>query len=336
MMRYSRFLNRIQRAERPTRFKTSRLFSSPKFVLQGVFKVKKFFRSKLFLSVILLLITAFLIFGVLPTLEAAKTETITVVQCIDNVEAGTQITESMLTTKTVGKLGLDNSVITDKTQIAGKYAATDIRRSTALYADMFSESWEEVDGAVDTMIGEKDKLITVSLSSGAASVGGQIRPGSRVDVLTEKVKAAVPTEYGYTVDDTIEMERTTILSNVLVYKVMNANLEDITDLTRQWKALQSSGSDEELKSSLIPAYVTLAVNDEQALKLANQEYSGTIHLVLTQSTQDTAAEKKASAEPTAKDTTPAQTPADPNAQAGENTPANPNGGSVEPDANKAA
>ena len=31
---------------------------------------------------------------------------------------------------------------------------------------------------------------------------------------------------------------------------------------------------------MVPAYVTLIVNNEQAVKLANQEYDGTVHLVL--------------------------------------------------------
>ena len=46
---------------------------------------------------------------------------------------------------------------------------------------------------------------------------------------------------------------------------------------------------------MVPAYVTLIVNNDQAVKLANQDYDGTVHLVLypeIKKAEDTATKDK--------------------------------------------
>ena len=91
-------------------------------------------------------------------------------------------------------------------------------------------------------------------------------------------------EYGQAVGNTdkIEMEMTTLLKNVIVYKLQNQAMEDVTSLNRKFYSIQQAndGSEKDFDSSLVPAFVTVIVNDEQAVKLANQEYSGTVHMLL--------------------------------------------------------
>lgn len=202
---------------------------------------------------------------------------------MDDIELGTQITDSMLITKTIGKYGIDASVITAKDAIIGKYAANDIRHSTNLYSDMFVDEWEEVEGVIDTLLKTGDKIITLSLGSGAQSVGGLIRTGSIVDVLTQTDEEPIYDEYGSRIDDDEpEMVLTELLEGVMVYKVLNSALEDISELRRQWISLLEAGdgSESDFDASLTPAFVSLIVSDEQAVELANQEYSGKVHLVL--------------------------------------------------------
>ena len=80
------------------------------------------------------------------------------------------------------------------------------------------------------------------------------------------------------------MELSLLLERVVVYKVQNSALEDITELQRRYKAAleANDGSEEDIDSSMIPAFVTLIVSDDQAYDLVQQEkYSnGTVHLVL--------------------------------------------------------
>ena len=234
----------------------------------------KFLRSKLFISIILLALAAVLTFVLLPKMYGSQQATEDVVQFIDDVNAGTQISEEMLSTKKIGRYGVDAAVITKKSDIVGKYAAKDIRHDSNLYSDMFADDWSEVDGAVDTLLKDGDKLITLSLDSAAQSVGGQAKPGDVVDILTQKAVKVSLDEYGQAVGNTdkIEMEMTTLLKNVIVYKLQNQAMEDVTSLNRKFYSIQQAndGSEKDFDSSLVPAFVTVIVNDEQAVKLANQ------------------------------------------------------------------
>lgn len=269
----------------------------------------KFFRSKLFISIILLLMAAILTFAFLPKMYESQNTTMTVVQFINDVNLGTKISEDMLVTKTIGQYGVDKSVITSKAQIVGKYATNDIRHDTNLYSDMFTDNWNEVDGVIDTLLKDGDKLVTLTLSSGAKSVGGLVNPGDYVDVLTQKASAVTLDEW-VTPDDKIEMEMTQLLTHVRVYKLQNNALEDISELSRKYHSLveANDGSEENFDSSMVPAYVTLIVNNDQAVKLANQEYDGTVHLVLypeIKKAEDTATKDTKPSANTEKKETPA-------------------------------
>lgn len=269
----------------------------------------KFFRSKLFISIILLLMAAILTFAFLPKMYGSQNTTMTVVQFINDVNLGTKISEDMLVTKTIGQYGVDKSVITSKDQIVGKYATNDIRHDTNLYSDMFTDNWNEVDGVIDTLLKDGDKLVTLTLSSGAKSVGGLVNPGDYVDVLTQKASAMTLDEW-VTPDDKIEMEMTQLLTHVRVYKLQNNALEDISELSRKYHSLveANDGSEENFDSSMVPAYVTLIVNNDQAVKLANQEYDGTVHLVLypeIKKAEDTATKDTKPSTNTEKKETPA-------------------------------
>lgn len=108
------------------------------------------------------------------------------------------------------------------------------------------------------------------MSSGAKSVGGLVNPGDFVDVLTQKANAVAVDEWAPT-DDKIEMEMTQLLTHVRVYKLQNNALEDISELSRKYHSLveANDGSEENFDSSMVPAYVTLIVSNDQAVKLAN-------------------------------------------------------------------
>lgn len=291
--------------------------------------MSRILRSKLFISIILLICAGFLTFWVLPQVNNAKSETVTVVQMIEDVNAGTRISETMVTTKEIGKYGVDNAVITKKDDVVGKYAATNIRRGTNVYSDMFVNEFTQVDGALDSILKPTDRLVTVTLPSAAAGMAKMLKPGSVVDVLTQQAKkAAVVDEYGYAEeDDTIIMEQVPLMQNVVVYKIYNNALDETDELQRRYTSLleANDGSEEDFDSSMIPVYVTLIVNDEQALKLGNQEYNGNIHLVLHPTEEYTAdgivqVENDNAAAPSA-DNTSNEAGNTPSAVDGDNTPA---------------
>ena len=58
--------------------------------------MRRFFRSKLFISIILLVMAALLTFVFLPKLYGSQSETIDIVQFIDDVNVGTKISLSLI------------------------------------------------------------------------------------------------------------------------------------------------------------------------------------------------------------------------------------------------
>ena len=242
----------------------------------------RFLRSKLFISLVLICLAFFLSFVVLPRMYGAQDQTVDIVMFVSDVNLGTRITENMIRTKTVGKHGLDMNAITDKNAIIGKYAVKDIDYRLPLLPDMFADTFEEVDGAVDTLIKPGQKLFTITTSTLAKSVAAQIKPGAKIDIYTQVIPEPEYDEWGNEIetDDEIEFELLPSMTGVLIYKVQNAAGEDIAELTRKWQAAIEAGSEEDAGGSLIPSVVTLIVNDEQSLILSKQEYAGTVHMAL--------------------------------------------------------
>ncbi len=247
----------------------------------------KLFRSRLFLTIIGLLIAAVVSFVLLPNLYESQSSTVAVVQLVGGVPAGTEIKDYMLTTKQIGAYGIDGAIVKDKKDIIGKYAAYQLRGETLLYKDQFVDAFAEVDGAAEYLLKPGEQLMTVTVGA-AASVGGQIKTGSIVDIYTQNLDLdeVLYDDYGFPINnsvDLIDMGLDPLLSDVCVFKVLNGQLEDVTELQREWRALKAANdsASEDYGSALIPAYVTLIVNAEQAELLAQQQYNGKIHLVLS-------------------------------------------------------
>lgn len=246
--------------------------------------VKKFFRSKLFISLILLVLAGILTFVFLPKMYGTQSEVMDVVQLINDAKLGERITEDMLVTKTIGKYGVDKAVITNKQDIVGKYATRELRHDTNLYSDMFTDEWKSITGAMDTLLVEDDRLIAVTLGTLADSVGGTLRAGDVIDAVTVK-KSTITNEYGEVIED-----ETPVLLNeykgLVVYKVVNSAGEDVSDLSRKFTSMveANDGSEENFDSSLIPAVAILIapadMTDAQKAALVEQSRDSTVTLIL--------------------------------------------------------
>lgn len=246
--------------------------------------MRKFLRSKIFISLILLALAFILTFVMIPKIYGKQAETMTVVQFTKDVNLGTVITSEMLKTNTIGSYGVNRGVITNPEEVIGKYAARNISAKEYLYSEMFTDTFEEVEGASINLVKPGQHLVTVRLADGSGAVGGLVKPGDTVNILTQVRKAAQYDEYGMVYgDEKLEMELTELLTGVTVYKLQNEAYEDITQLNRKWQAELENGTKETDKSdtnALIPVYVTLIVTDDQAKVLAEQTYDGTIHMIL--------------------------------------------------------
>lgn len=212
----------------------------------------KFLQSKIIVGGLCIILSGVFAFGVLPGMYKEKGGTERIIKSNIVLSPGTKIEESMLEEVEVGSFGLPKNVVKDKEGIIGKYSKTTITPEDIILDTKVSES--VVNEHLENIFNAGKKLIAITLPSIAAGVGNHLKSGDIVSFVSYEDK--VPVIY----DE---------LRNIEVYSIENDNARDIENVD----------ADED-ESDRIAATITLIVNDVQAQKLVNAEYSGKLHIIL--------------------------------------------------------
>ena len=191
-------------------------------------------------------------FGVLPGVYKEKAGTEKIIKCNTTLAPGTKIEETMLKEVEVGSFGLPENVVKDKNEIIGKYVKTTLIPDDLIVDSKISEY--AGNEKLDRIFSEEKKLITVTLPSIAAGVGNQLKSGDIISFIS------------YEDNEPVVYDE---LRNIEVYSVRNDDAGDIENI--------SADKDE---SDKIAAMITVIVDEIQAQKLVNTEYSGKLHAVL--------------------------------------------------------
>ena len=210
----------------------------------------KIFQNKIVVGVICIVIAAILAFVFLPSISKSKSNTETIFVVKNAVAEGTKIEESMLVEKEVGSYGLPQSIIKDKDKIVGKYASCNITPDDFILSSKLSDY--AANQKLDKVMSQGNMLVTVSLDSVASAVGNHLKSGDIISIV------------GYANDAVVVYEE---LKALEVYSIENENAEKLEDVENNEEA-------EHLAST-----VTLIVNQVQAEKLIQAEYSGKVHAV---------------------------------------------------------
>ena len=210
----------------------------------------KIFQNKIVVGVICIVIAAILAFVFLPSISKSKSNTETIFVVKNAVAEGTKIEESMLVEKEVGSYGLPQSIIKDKDKIVGKYASCNITPDDFILSSKLSDF--AANQKLDKVMSQGNMLVTVSLDSVASAVGNHLKSGDIISIV------------GYANDAVVVYEE---LKALEVYSIENENAEKLEDVENNEEA-------EHLAST-----VTLIVNQIQAEKLIQAEYSGKVHAV---------------------------------------------------------
>lgn len=210
----------------------------------------KIFQNKIVVGVICIVIAAILAFFFLPSISKSKSNTETIFVVKNAVAEGTKIEESMLVEKEVGSYGLPQSIIKDKDKIVGKYASCNITPDDFILSSKLSDF--AANQKLDKVMSQGNMLVTVSLDSVASAVGNHLKSGDIISIV------------GYANDAVVVYEE---LKALEVYSIENENAEKLEDVENNEEA-------EHLAST-----VTLIVNQVQAEKLIQAEYSGKVHAV---------------------------------------------------------
>ena len=209
----------------------------------------KLFQNKIVVGGICIFIAAIFAFVLLPGINKSKGMTVSVIKLQTDIAAGTKIEESMLKAVEVGAYGLPESVIKDKDRIIGKYTKEALHPDEMLLSGGFSDY--AADDKLDKIMEQGKKLAAVTVSSNAASVANHIKAGDLVSI------------YCYIDGNTMAYHE---LKSLEVYSVENSesvNVEQVSDDNGEKRA----------------ETITLAVTEEQAVKLVYAEYSGKLHVV---------------------------------------------------------
>lgn len=210
----------------------------------------KIFQNKIVVGVICIVIAAILAFFFLPSISKSKSNTETIFVVKNAVAEGTKIEESMLVEKEVGSYGLPQSIIKDKDKIVGKYASCNITPDDFILSSKLSDF--AANQKLDKVMSQGNMLVTVSLDSVASAVGNHLKSGDIISIV------------GYANDAVVVYDE---LKALEVYSIENENAEKLEDVENNEEA-------EHLAST-----VTLIVNQVQAEKLIQAEYSGKVHAV---------------------------------------------------------
>lgn len=210
----------------------------------------KIFQNKIFVGVGCVVLAAVMAFILLPSVNRSKNGTVKILKLKENISAGTQIDEAMLEEKEVGKYGLPESIVNDKDKVVGKFAVCSISSDDLILSSKLSDfaASKKLDGVMDA----GKMLVTVSLDSVAAAVGNHLQSGDIVSVI------------GYA-DNTVTAYEE--LKNLEVFSVENDDAQNLDDVENDENAEK------------IASNITLVVNQAQAEKLVQAEYSGKVHAV---------------------------------------------------------
>ena len=210
----------------------------------------KVFQNKIFVGVGCVVLAAVMAFILLPSVNRSKNGTVKILKLKENISAGTQIDEAILVEKEVGKYGLPESIVNDKDKIVGKFAACSISSDDLILSSKLSDfaASKKLDGVMNA----GKMLVTVSLDSVAAAVGNHLQSGDIVSVI------------GYA-DNTVTAYEE--LKNLEVFSVENDDAQNLDDVENDENAEK------------IASNITLIVNQTQAEKLVQAEYSGKVHAV---------------------------------------------------------
>lgn len=210
----------------------------------------KIFQNKIFIGIACIVTAAVMAFILLPSVNRNKNGTVKILKLKENISAGTQIEETMLEEKEVGKLGLPESVVSDKNAVVGKFAACFISSDDLILTSKLSDY--AASKKLDNVMNNGKMLVTVSLDSVAAAVGNHLQSGDTVSII------------GYADNAVTAYDE---LKNLEVFSVENDDAQNLEDA-------QNDENAEKIASN-----ITLVVNQAQAEKLVQTEYSGKVHAV---------------------------------------------------------
>jgi pilus assembly protein CpaB len=231
----------------------------------------KLLKNKFVIGALCILLGMLFSFVALPALtDSSQSETVSVLRMKQAVTAGTQLTADMMETISVPENLIEGN-ISDTALAVGQYAAADLYAGDYLTAEKLTATLAE-QSLFSAGEAKGKTVISVTLPSLASGVSGRLLPGDIVTVIAIP-QGSVNQTLGVEPDGTTETT------------VSGAYIDPALEYIEVCLVTTSDGADasveaqpgEDTKNTL-PVTVSFYATEEQALKLAELEQTGTIHL----------------------------------------------------------
>ena len=222
-------------------------------------------RNRTAIGIICVILAVAITFVVSPFVTKVSEGKKEVVRFANNISQGSKITEKDIDTVELTKSGLPDKYITDKNEIIGKYANSDLYKGDIATLAKITDDANTSDNILSALSGDKVAM-SVTISSFAKGLSGKLQNGDIVSIyVTDKEgKTTIPSELKY-----VRVITTTTKGGVDENEVI-ANEDGTFDL---------------------PTTITVLVSVKQAEKLANFEQNADMHVALVYRGEEKNAQK---------------------------------------------
>lgn len=223
-------------------------------------------KNRTVLGLVCILIALVITFAVAPLVNRVSDKRIDIVRMKNDVSQGYKISEEDIELVSVGAYNLPSDVITQSSDVIGKYASCDLMSGDWLTPSKLSETSESAEDIFRTLDGTK-QAISITISSFAGGLSGKLENGDIISLIVydkSLEEALIPPELTYV------RVITTTTADGFDKDELSANDDGTYDL---------------------PTTVTLLVNSEQAKLLTMYENTAKIHADLVYRGDDETAMK---------------------------------------------
>lgn len=220
-------------------------------------------------------------------------ETATVIRLKSDLAKGDSITPNDIELVQFEKQSLPGGFLSDQAELNGRYAIADLFAGDFLTSAKLTDRSEHEDPMLRATARDL-KIISISLPALATSVSGKLKPGDIVTIIalpqkntTERTQMLAPDPSANQSSDSEEGQEISLNAsmNTVIYpelRFLEVCSIHATDGSAA-RVLEYPGNDQ--KNSL-PQTISLFVTEKQALRLAELEQRGVIHLCFVARAED--------------------------------------------------
>ena len=231
---------------------------------------KNIFKNRMVIGIICIVLSFLICFGITPLFNAGLNAQTEIVRLKTEVLRGNRITDAMLEVVSVGAHNLPVEVIKSKDEVVGRYAQYDMISGEYVLPGKLSDT-PLTEFEYLTKLDGNRVAVSITIPSFAAGLSGKLEAGDIITLIS--------------VDKDAEITESP--PSLRYVEVLAATARSGADKVYDGNRTNSEDNPEES----LPATLTLLVNMEQAMVLADLEANRTIHAALVYRGSDENAQK---------------------------------------------